>query len=286
MERLRVGGEFGGRVVAALGRWPEAVVCRASAAWLWGLDVLPPGVPVAGWPVELMVSPGGEVPHGDGVRGEVDDVPGGVLVRQGVAVTTPVRTAVDCGRFLPRFPAMAALDAFAREVVSRERLCGVYARLPRAAGGRRQVGELLRLVDPRVASPGESWTRLLIADGLLPVPAPQVRLASPGHRFFVDLGYRAYRVGIEYDGEAHHEPGGYREHDLWRRARIRAAGWELLVVRRSELWSCPHDVLRSVLELLLVNGWRPTPRRLLAIERRIRRFAVRELRPWVTRRAG
>ncbi|HEY3685450.1 MAG TPA: hypothetical protein VGL93_20640 [Streptosporangiaceae bacterium] len=175
---------------------------------------------------------------------------------------------------------MAALDAFARVGVTRERMGAVYGRLPSGVRGRRQLAELLRLVDVRVGSPGESWTRLLVSDALLPVPAPQVRVTSPGHRFLLDLGYRRFRVGIEYDGETYHAADDYREHDLWRRARIRAAGWEVLVVRRSDLWSRPHEVVRSLLEILLVRGWRPTPRRLLEVERRVRRLAVRELRPW------
>jgi hypothetical protein len=35
-----------------------AVVGRRTAAWLWGLDVLPPGASAANWPVEILVPPG------------------------------------------------------------------------------------------------------------------------------------------------------------------------------------------------------------------------------------
>jgi hypothetical protein len=32
----------------------DVVVGRRTAAWLWGLNVLPPGVAQASWPVELL----------------------------------------------------------------------------------------------------------------------------------------------------------------------------------------------------------------------------------------
>ncbi|TMR21727.1 hypothetical protein, partial [Actinomadura geliboluensis] len=33
---------------------PEAVIARRTAAWIWGLDVLPPGMDETDWPVDLI----------------------------------------------------------------------------------------------------------------------------------------------------------------------------------------------------------------------------------------
>ena len=40
----------------------DVVACRRTAAWLWGLDVLPPGKRHDEWPVEVVVPSGGRPP--------------------------------------------------------------------------------------------------------------------------------------------------------------------------------------------------------------------------------
>src|SRR4051812_12712503 len=49
------------QVVAAV-TGPTGTVCRRTAAWLWGLDVLPPGRKSHDWPVEILVAAGERMP--------------------------------------------------------------------------------------------------------------------------------------------------------------------------------------------------------------------------------
>ncbi|MFI0481467.1 hypothetical protein [Actinomadura sp. 9N215] len=52
------GASLAARAAALSGLLPqEVVVARRAAAWIWGLDVLPPGVDEADWNVEL-IDPG------------------------------------------------------------------------------------------------------------------------------------------------------------------------------------------------------------------------------------
>ena len=267
---------------------------RAGGAWAGGARIRDPVdgrlVVVPGAPAAVGAAAG----HGPDLfgwegagAGAVDRWPGngpdasdglaradGVVLRDGVRLTDPHRTAVDCARFLPRYPALGALDAFAHAGIGIGDLRRRYARLPAGAPGRAQVAELLTLANWRAQSPAESWARLLVVDSGLPRPWSQVPVDCPGGPFYLDLGYPRYRTGVEYDGEDHHTTAHQREHDRRRRELLRAAGWDVLVVTRQDIHARPQPFLRSLFEVLLIHGWRAPDRRLLGIERRIRRIAV------------
>lgn len=276
MYGLRTTGDLATRALAVSRDLPWAVISHSTAAWLWGLDVLPPGVREHDWDVDILVPPELAVRDVPGIRMRRGDYAAADVLRtNGVRLTSPVRTAVDCAFTRSRYQALASLDTFVRAGVSRDHLRRQFN--ARAAGtpGRRQAAELLPLADPRVESPGESWVRLLVFDAGMPMPSPQVPVAFPDRTYYLDLGFVQYRTGVEYDGEEHHSSAASLDHDRGRRATIRAEGWELIVVRHNEIRAWPHDVVRSVYKALLIQGWRPPDTRRREIERNIRQIAAR-----------
>lgn len=58
MRKLRTTGDLATRAIAVARELSGVIVCRSTAAWLWGLDVLPPGVNEQSWDVDLLAPPG------------------------------------------------------------------------------------------------------------------------------------------------------------------------------------------------------------------------------------
>ncbi|WP_285492752.1 hypothetical protein [Actinomadura sp. NBRC 104425] len=228
---------------------PHAVVTRRTAAWIWELDVLPPGVHEWQWDVELMW-PGRDLPP--------DELPAEHIVEQaGVRVTSMARTALDCARWLPRLEAVAALDQFLRRGVDPASLAAMARDLAGRPNARR-LRDVLRLGDGAAASPGESWTRVMVVDAGFPRPRTQIPVAGPyGEPLFVDLGYEQLRVGLEYDGERHHSGARARAHDERRRRWLRKEmGWEIIPVTKG-MFARPAPYLEALLTALLQRGWTP-----------------------------
>jgi len=275
MWEIRTTGDLAVRALAVARDIPGAVICRSTAAWLWGIDVLPPGVHERDWDVDVLTPPSLPLPALPGIRTFRGRLGDDVVTCHGVLVTDPARTAVDCALSFTRYPALAALDAFLHAEVPRERIRRRFNDLAQGEPARRQAGELIGLADPRAESPGESWARLLIIDAGLPVPVPQTPVPCLAGNHYLDLGFPAYRTAVEYDGLAHHSAPGELRHDRRRRALIRALGWEIVVVRHADVRAWPQDFLRSVYEVLLAQGWRPPDDRRLEIERSIRQIAAR-----------
>ncbi|MFG1944982.1 hypothetical protein [Nonomuraea sp. NPDC048826] len=244
------------RVTRAL---PQAVVCRAAAARVWGVEVL--HHPGAGQPLELITPEGLEIPgcvtHA-GVLPTAD-----VTLHDGIRVTTPARTAFDCAHWLPRAEAVVVLDQFLRRGVDLGPLWH------RTLSGRAR--DVLTLADRRAASPRESWVRVMLADCGLPRPATQLRVALPGGRHAcLDLGWEAYKVAVEYDGREHHATPADRRHDSLRRAELRDLGWRIVVAGPDVIPGRAADLLEVVANALIERGWQPGPEGMVRILARIR----------------
>lgn len=230
--------------------------------------------------MDLLVPPGTPWPRRRGIRATRIDPPDNVVLENGVSVTDPWRTALDCARFLPRYAALSAVDAFTRSGVSADLLAERGGGLRPGSRGCRQAAEVLALADRRAESPGESWTRLLILDAGLPAPEPQVSVRCGHEVFRLDLGYRDEYVGIEYDGRRHHTSPDDRQHDARRRALIRSAGWDIVVLHAEDLRTRPRVFLEALLDVLLTHGWHARPERINEIRRRIARISARARHQW------
>ncbi|MEV4254086.1 hypothetical protein AB0J52_13085 [Spirillospora sp. NPDC049652] len=241
-----------------------AVIARGTAAWLWGLDVLPPGARRGGWELDLILPPETRPPEGDtdgGVHGAPDArwarLPSEHVTALGdVRLTTRTRTALDCARWLPRLDAVAALDQFLRAGVGASEVRAMAREVPGYRGSSR-LSEVFGLADQGAASPGESWTRVLMIRAGFPRPRTQIPVPGPhGERLSIDLGYEQWRVGLEYDGERHHTGRRARAHDDHRRRWLRSQGWQIIPVTKDVL-ARPAPYLEALLTALLDHGWNP-----------------------------
>lgn len=221
---------------AALVLPDHAVVSDRSAAWLHGVERFDLA--------ELEVPPALEVVsvHGhDRVRrpetlgGKRTLLPDEICEVYGVRVTTPLRTACDLACLRGRGDALAVLDAFMRRHGLTQH--DFHRMLPRFRGRRgvKQLRELVPLASPLSESAGESWTVVAIVDAGLPAPTPQVWVELPGFgRVRLDLAYPLLKIAIEYDGEEFHSSGASQQADRVRRDALRAAGWLVIVVRKTD----------------------------------------------------
>lgn len=210
----------------------NAVVCDRTAAWLHCVDVFRyhelDQVP----PLETFVLRGNNRtrrPECNG--GERDLAAHDICDVFGMAVTTPLRTALDLGCKLRRREALAAIEGFMR--VHGITLAQMEGELPRyfRRRGVVQLRQLVAIADGRAESPGESWTRLAIIDAGLPVPEPQYWVMRGGRPLFrLDLAYPHARVCVEYDGREFHEGDEPEANDRKRRKWLRDHGWTVIVV--------------------------------------------------------
>ncbi len=234
---------------------PDAEVTattRARAAWLWSRSrgVLAgrsaAALHGARWvdgrlPAQLLWEnrhrPGG-------IETWSDAIPDDEITRiEGMAVTTPARTALDIASREPFGSAVAALDALAR--ATRLDMADVKRLAQRYPGRRgiRQARRVVDMVDPGAESPPETWLRLLFIRAGFPRPTTQI----PVHNDYgvliavIDLGWDDVKIGADYDG-AHHWMDRRRfTEDIRRAENINEQGWIHLRVTAHDV---EGDILR------------------------------------------
>lgn len=241
---------------------PDVVICRRTAAWLHGIDLLALQEHVDLPPIETVRPPkrrSSRISRGSGHSQTLyaEDV----VDLHGLAVTSPLATAIHLARHRPRPLGLSALDAMAHadliQVPQLRASVEKYRRHP----GIRKARELSALVEPATESPGESWLRLRMLDAGFPAPVPQVEVTDGTHTFRIDLAFLEplprtadRHLGLEYDSDQWHSTPEQLEHDQWRRRRLDALGWEILSVRRTDVWGDDASLERKVAALY---GWTP-----------------------------
>jgi hypothetical protein len=173
-----------------------------------------------------------------------------VMMIGDLAVTTPLRTAIDLGRQRRPARAFAEAEAMVRAGVGVEEILN---ELPRFAGHRwiRQFRALAPLLDPRPDSIPESVMRFHWLGTSLPHPEPQRPVIGPaGQTWWLDLGVDKLWLAAEFDGEEFHSSPEDREHDAWRRGWITDnTPWMIKVVQKENLFGRDPDFER------LLPGW-------------------------------
>ena len=208
---------------------------KAVAAWLWsGRQATMAGLSAAAlhgtqWidpnkPAELYRRNGkpttGILIHRDEV------LPDECQLVRGISATTPARTAFDLGRRPGRTMAVVYVDALANATeLSPDPMHELIGTHP-GVRGLRQLREVLELMDGGAESPQETRTRLVLVDADLPKPETQICVG----RWRIDMGYREFKVGVEYDGEQHWTDPRRRNHDIDRHADLSARGWIIIRV--------------------------------------------------------
>jgi hypothetical protein len=237
--------------IRAAWRWSgrTAVIGGAAAAALHGAHWIPDDVPI-----ELMHA---NTRPPDGVLTRRDTLCAGeTQVRDGLAVTTPERTAFDIGRRGAIRSAVVRLDALARATGFKSGdVLRVAAAHPRSPGLRR-LEAALDLVDPGAQSPRESYLRLLLIDAGLPRPQTQIPvLGADGIPFaYLDLGWMESLVAVEYDGDQHRTDRRQFVKDLRRIEMLEEMGWVIIRVVAEDR---PAGIVRRVREALAKSTVNP-----------------------------
>lgn len=215
---------------------PEARLAGSSAAWWFGFAEAQPEQ------VHILVPQGMHHPQLQGVRvyESVQPVPAEVWV-YGVPSLPAARVAVDLARQNRRMDALPILDAALRAgVCSAEELCLETMR-HRGLRGVVQVRELVWLADGRSECRQESQLRLIIVDGGLPTPTPQLEVGP----FRLDLADETFRVGMEYDGQSHLTRDRLRA-DRRRMNWLASRGWQMRYFTDADIYRNPEGIVNTL----------------------------------------
>ncbi|MEV1288309.1 type IV toxin-antitoxin system AbiEi family antitoxin domain-containing protein [Micromonospora sp. NPDC049679] len=234
---------------------PAAVIARHTAAALYGFGVVPADS------VHVAVPAGTPVPQRRGVVAHESVLPFEELIEVfGIPCLPPARCAIELARQLSRPDALAVLDAALRSgTCGPEQLLVEVGRHDRLRGVC-QARELVPLATPLPECRQESHLRLLLHDGRLPAPQPQLAVVDEWgvkrHRF--DLGYEDQRVGIEYDGSSHLDRARMR-HDRRRHNWLAARGWRMRYFTDEDLYRWPERLVHTVRSTLTPRSRSSSP---------------------------
>jgi hypothetical protein len=167
----------------------------------------------------------------------------------GMIVTTPPRTALDLGRYLPRAKAVAHLDALAHATGIRRNEVLALADRYKGARGVKRCRIAVSLMDAGAQSPKETWLRLLVIDNGFPEPQTQIAVYDEaGYPFaYLDMGWRDVQIALEYDGDQHRTDRTQYVKDIKRIMKLESMGW---IVIRVIAEDSPHDIVDRIREAL------------------------------------
>jgi hypothetical protein len=227
----------------------DAVLCGPSAVSDYGVDVRPLD------DLTVFVAFDGQIPRqrpGMLLR-QVALRTEEVVVRGRWLVTTELRTAFDCGRWLTLAEAVVVIDAMAHAGLVEISALEPFARNHLRVRGLWQSIAAAQLADPLAESPMETRLRLVLVFNGLPRPVSQLEVFGRDGRFVarLDLAYEAYKVAVEYDGAEH---WAQRRYDDRRRDALRVLGWTVLVFSAEDVYRTPLTVASRVRAALVRAG--------------------------------
>ncbi len=177
--------------------------------------------------------------------------PGETCNVDGMALTGPARTAFDIGRTRPLREAVPIIDALLHATRTSTEAVSAVAGSHCGSPGSARVRSALELVDGGAESPQESRLRMLVVGAGLPRPETQIEFHQL--RIRVDMGWREWKVAVEYDGLQHWSDARQRAWDIERIALLEDAGWTVIRVS-SEMLRRPHVVIERIREKLRAAG--------------------------------
>ncbi|MGW4497187.1 endonuclease domain-containing protein [Micromonospora sp. NPDC004336] len=219
----------------------EAMLTRQSAARRYGFGVLREDI------VHVQLPATVPKPRLPGLVVHHSVIPTRPVLVRGVPCVPAARCAVELARTVRRLDALPVLDAAIRSgTVDPHELMAEVA-VHRGLRGVRQIRNLVPLADGRAECRQESQLRLVLVDGRLPAPEPQLWVHDGDGlpRYRLDLGYRARRVGIEYDGASHLERDQLR-YDRERMNWLDVNGWRMRYFTDRDLYSRPACIVATI----------------------------------------
>jgi very-short-patch-repair endonuclease len=236
-------------LAATMACGPGSVVSHGTAAWMLGLrNWRPKEVDVIA-PVEA----GRKIA---GIRRRFVPPPVGAEIwrRNGVLVTSPARTIVDCAGILDQRGVGELI-----EQASVEGLLDVVA-IDRVLDGPRRRGtkQLLIAVAPwrryrrgiKIRSRMEAKLLPLLTEAGLPIPQTNAKLRIGGKTYEVDFLWRDQKLVVETDGGRFHDNPAAGERDSARNHALTRAGYHLPRLGWEDLRDRPEATLREIARLL------------------------------------
>lgn len=179
-----------------------------------------------------------------------------MTVIRGVRVATAARTGFDLARHLPTTTAVAHLDDLARATrITKHDLTYLVDRYP-GARGNNLARSAIDLMDAGAESPKETRLRLVLIKAGLPRPSTQIRVSDGEFVAYLDMGWEAPMVGLEYDGEHHRLDRRQYVKDIRRVELLDDLGWHVIKVVNEDR---PRDVLARTVRALAQRGYAPSP---------------------------
>ncbi|MDG5769763.1 hypothetical protein P5W04_22320 [Mycobacteroides abscessus subsp. abscessus] len=169
----------------------------------------------------------------------------------GMDVTTPARTAFDLGRSYRSDLAVPLVDALLNATNIKPADVLAVADAHPGARGVARLRSMLPMFDGGAESPQESRLRLLLFRGGLPTPETQLEFRDLHIR--VDMGWREWKVAVEYDGVQHWANRRQRSWDIDRIALLEEVGWSMVRVS-AEMMSRPHIIVERARAKLRAAG--------------------------------
>ncbi|AKN15313.1 DUF559 domain-containing protein [Mycobacterium haemophilum] len=223
----------------------DAILAGLSAAAVLGTKWLDPAAPAEIVRADRHGQPGFVVHSYQLADDEVQ-------LFRGMRVTTAARTAFDIGRGLHVAKAVPILDALLNATgLKPADVTAVADRHPGARGIRR-LRAALELADGGAESPQETRVRLFLVGAGLPKPETQIEFRDLHIR--VDMGWREWKVAVEYDGIQHWDNRYQRSWDIERIALLEAAGWTVIRVSAEMLSRRPNSIVERVKAKLRERG--------------------------------
>lgn len=219
----------------------ESVITGRSAATLYG-------VPLAQTrdPVEVIAS--GRQRHQGTYPRDLDIHPFEYRPWHGIQLATLPRTTYDLLARHPLHRAVAYGDALLKEgLIAKSEIASFLA--DRHDCGIVRARSAFNLLDHRSESIQESVLRVVLVQAGLK-PTPQLKVYHRGNFVArVDFGFRRQRVAVEYDGAWHGDPKQFAK-DQNRLLRLREAGWHVIIVTATRLYTDQDGLIQEVFEAL------------------------------------
>ena len=233
---------------AVLAAGDSSRASHRAALVLWGLD----GIGAA--PVEVTVPyTHGPVPEGTIVHRTRRPIEGDVV--QGIPVTTPERTLLDCCALLPRLVMAKALESALRKRITTlesilEMMC---QKAGRGVKGTKKLRWLLAERRNFTATGSGSETELLfhLREAMLPEPVLQKEFFSrDGDRMLPDFYWPRLNKAVEVDGLDAHDSADKLDRDLKRQNALLDLGIELRRFSAREVRRDPKRVVDEIRRFL------------------------------------
>lgn len=185
---------------------------------------------------------------------------------RGVPVTSPVATFLDLVPFLGLLDLVILGDSLVKRGLSTPGI--LMAGASTLTKDRRKAKQAASLVRAGVDSPMETRLRLLIVLAGLPEPEVNIEIRDEFGQVVrrIDMGYRAAKLGLEYDGRQHAESTQQYGSDVRRREDMSARDWHEWTAVSNDIFKTPGDTLARIVAVMTRRGmvvpplkddWRP-----------------------------